>query len=71
MALINIDRGHGIEQVDESELVKTEGVVDNDNEHTVWVEYRFPGSDVIVHRSAHVAMKRWPLGLGALIGDLT
>jgi hypothetical protein len=57
--LIHILRQTGIEDdVDESELVKCEGVVDNDNEHTTWVEYRFPGSDVIVHRSVHVHLKQ-------------
>lgn len=45
-------------EVEESLLVKLEGVVDNDNEHTTWVEYRFPGSDVVVHRSCHVTLKR-------------
>ena len=48
------------DDVDEGLLVKTEGVVDNDHEHTTWVEYRFPGSDVIVHRSCHVTLKKLP-----------
>ncbi len=46
------------EQVEESELVKIEGLVDNDHEITRWVEYRFPGSDVIVHRSVHIHLKQ-------------
>jgi hypothetical protein len=45
------------DDVDETLLVKTEGSVDNDHECTTWVEYRFPGSDVIVHRSVHVTLK--------------
>jgi len=53
------------DKVDEALLIKTEGVVDNENEHTIWVEYRFPDSDVVVHRSCHVTMKRWPDSLGA------
>ena len=68
--LIDIDRGHGIEQVDERELVKTDGVVDNDHERTTWVEYRFPDSDVIVHRSVHVTLKEWPAGLGGVVGEV-
>jgi hypothetical protein len=43
--------------VDESKLVKLEGATDNEHEYTTWVEYRFPGSDVIVHRSCHVTIK--------------
>lgn len=67
--LIHILREEGVEDdVDESLLVKTEGVVDNDNERTTWVEYRFPGSETIVHRSVHVTIKQWPEGLGAAIG---
>jgi len=66
---IHILREDGTEDdVDETLLVKTEGVVDDDNEHTTWVEYRFPQSDVIVHRSAHVTIKRWPHGLGGDLG---
>lgn len=49
--------------VDEATLVKTEGVMENDNERATWVEYRLPGSDLIVHRSVHVTLKRWPEGL--------
>lgn len=48
------------DDIEETVLIKTEGVVDDDNEHTTWVEYRFPGSDVVVHRSCHVTLKKWP-----------
>lgn len=48
--------------VDESLLVRTDGQFEDDNELTKWVEYRFPGSDVVVHRSVHVHMKKWPPG---------
>ena len=50
--------------VDDSLLVKTEGGVDNDHERTTWVEYRRPGSDVVIHRSAHVTLKRGLEGAG-------
>jgi hypothetical protein len=55
------------DDVDESQLVKTEGLIDNDNELTTWDEYRFPNSDVIVHRSCHVTLKKWPEGLTGAI----
>jgi len=44
--------------MDEALLDKREGVVDNDNERTTWVEYRLPGQNEIIHRSAHVQLKR-------------
>ena len=44
--------------MDESLLVKSEGVIDNEDEHTTWVEYRLDGE--IVHRSAHVRLKKMP-----------
>lgn len=45
--------------MDESLLEKKEGLVDNENEHTTWVEYWHEGE--LVHRSAHVTLKRTPL----------
>jgi len=42
--------------MDDSLLVKQEGVVDNDNERTTWVEYWLEGE--LVHRSAHVTLKK-------------
>jgi hypothetical protein len=44
--------------MDESLLVKHEGTVDNDNELTTWVEYWLDGE--LVHRSAHVTLKKMP-----------
>lgn len=58
------------DDVDESLLVKKEELIDNENETTTTVEYRFPGSDVIVHRSSHVTLKKWPEGLGAVAQPL-
>jgi hypothetical protein len=57
-------------EMDDAELVKTEGVFEDDNEHTTWVEYRLPGSDEIVHRSAHVYLKKALLTEG-MIAALT
>jgi hypothetical protein len=53
MALINTIHGPR----EESELVKLEGDFEDEREQTTWVEYRLPGSDEIVHRSAHINLK--------------
>ena len=45
-------------EMDESLLEKREGTVDNDNEITTWVEYWLDGE--LVHRSAHVTLKKMP-----------
>lgn len=62
MALINVEETPGvITQVDEAELVKTEGSFDNENETTTWVEYRRVGAapdSRAIHRSVHVALKK-------------
>ena len=42
--------------MDEALLDKREGTIDNDNETTTWVEYWMGGE--LVHRSAHVQLKR-------------
>jgi len=56
--MINITRdcGKTIEQADENLFEKREGVFDDENEHTTWVEY-WEG-EKLVHRSAHVTIKR-------------
>ena len=43
--------------MDETTLVKSEGIIDNDNEITSWVEYRQHNSNEIIHRSVHVSLK--------------
>ncbi len=48
--------------MDDSLLEKREGTVDNDNEHTTWVEYWLDGE--LVHRSAHVTLKKPPTFAG-------
>jgi hypothetical protein len=52
MALVTTTKG----EMDESLLEKKEGSVDNDNESTTWVEYWLDGE--LVHRSAHVTLKK-------------
>lgn len=49
--------------MDESLLEKKEGVVDNSNEYTTWVEYWHEGE--LVHRSVHVTLKQMPVFAGA------
>jgi len=44
--------------IDDSLLVKKEGTVDDENEYTTWVEYYL--NDELVHRSAHVTLKKSP-----------
>jgi len=44
--------------IEESLLEKREGSLDNDIEHTTWVEYWLEGE--LVHRSAHVTLKTGP-----------
>ena len=59
--MTRITTTHG--DMDDADLVKTEGSFENDNERTSWVEYRLPGSDEIVHRSAHVFLKQAVFGV--------
>jgi hypothetical protein len=56
-------------QMDDSQLEKRVGIVDDERERTTWTEYWLNGT--LVHRSAHVTLKKWPEGLegiGGLIG---
>jgi hypothetical protein len=52
MRLIPTTKG----EMDESLLRRVDGVLDNENEHTEWVEYYL--GDELVHRSVHVALKQ-------------
>jgi len=45
-----------MELIDEALLVYSTGVIDNDNERTVWREWRLDGK--IVKRGAHVTLKK-------------
>jgi hypothetical protein len=47
--------------MDEAQLEKREGSVDNEIEMTTWVEYWLEGE--LVHRSAHVTLKQ-PVNFG-------
>jgi len=48
--------------MDDSLLEKREGVVDNEDEHTTWVEYWL--GEELVHRSAYVTLKKMPAVFG-------
>ena len=48
--------------MDDSLLEHRSGQVDNDNELTSWVEYWLEGE--LVHRSAHVTLKKMPTFAG-------
>ena len=49
--------------MDDSLLEHRTGEVDNDNELTTWVEYWLDGE--LVHRSAHITLKKMPGFAGA------
>lgn len=51
MAIITTTKG----EMDDSLLERREGVIDNDNEATRWVEYWLDGE--LIHRSVHVHLK--------------
>jgi hypothetical protein len=59
MALITTTKG----EMDESLLRKEEGVFEDENELTTWVEYWLDNE--LVHRSAHVTLKKMPIFMGA------
>jgi hypothetical protein len=52
-------------EMDDSLLEKREGTFEDDNELTTWVEYWLEGE--LVHRSAHVTIKR-SLPIGGEVG---
>lgn len=54
--IVTIDRGNGIEEMDDSLLDKKTGEVNNETEYTTWTEYYLNGE--LVHRSAHVRLKQ-------------
>jgi len=59
MALVTTTKG----DMDDSMLSKQEGVIDNEDEYTTWTEYWL--NNELVHRSAHVTLKKMPSFAGA------
>jgi hypothetical protein len=49
--------------MDDSLLRRQDGELDNEDEHTTWTEYYL--DDELVHRSAHVRLKKMPTFAGA------
>jgi hypothetical protein len=65
---IPVDLGDGvIRELEDTELDGPHhSVVDNENEYTTAVEYRLNGK--VVHRSAHVRLKKG-IGIEAVLGN--
>jgi len=51
---------HG--DMDEALLEKKTGIVDNENEHTEWVEYWLKGE--LIHRSVNMTLKKGVFAFG-------
>ena len=60
--IVNTTKG----EMDDSLLEKREGTIDNDIENTDWVEYWLNGE--LVHRSAHVRLKKPVLSITQIGG---
>lgn len=58
MITVQLDENGPITEMDEALLDKREGFVDDEVEYTTWTEYRLQGQERIIHRSAHVRLKR-------------
>lgn len=56
---------HG--DMDEAQLQRVDGLIENDHEKTSWVEYYL--GDELVHRSVHVMIKEG-LGIEAVLGRI-
>lgn len=60
MAMIDVllPGAEQITQMDEADLLKLEGGFENEDERVTWVQYHLKESGALVHRSAHVHMKK-------------
>ena len=65
MPMIQVLVNGQLGEMDEALLEKRTGALDNDNECTTWVEYWLNGE--LVHRSAHVTLKK-PVTLDSAVG---
>lgn len=55
---VPVDYGNGtIQTAKESELLRLDGVFEDDTELTHWVQYHLPTSGLLVHRTAWVQLK--------------
>lgn len=67
MINVQLELDGPITQLDESELVKTTGTIDNEVERTTWIEYRLasdPKAERAVHRSVDMYLKQGLFGSG-------
>ncbi len=58
--LVQLEPDGLLTYMDESDLVKTTGIIHDEKEHTTWVEYRLksdPDADRPVHRSVDMHLK--------------
>lgn len=58
---VQLEPNGPITEIDECQLVKSEGIIDNENERTTWIEYRLasdPRAERAIHRSVHVTLKK-------------
>ncbi|MEO8007147.1 MAG: hypothetical protein ABI728_01310 [Betaproteobacteria bacterium] len=68
MITVQLQEDGPITEMDEADLVKREGGIDNDDERTTWVEYRLksdPDAPRAVHRSVNMHLKKpmvWGVG---------
>lgn len=65
---VQLEENGPITEADDSLFTRSDGVLDNDHEHTTWVEYRSE-SGRVVHRSVHVTLKEG-IGIEAVLGQL-
>lgn len=65
MATVNVLIGGSTAVMDEADLLKLEGGFEDENEIVKWVQYHLPATGEMVHRSAHVHLKKALFGAGA------
>jgi len=58
MAMIPVQIGETLTEMDESDLLKLEGGYEDDNEIATWVQYHLKTTGLLVHRSASVHLKK-------------
>jgi hypothetical protein len=59
MILVQLEEDGLLTYMDESDLIKTTGKIDNEVERTTWVEYRLRSNPTgrVVHRSVDMHLK--------------
>jgi hypothetical protein len=59
MVLVQLEEDGLLTYMDEAELIRTTGVIDNEVEKTTWIEYRLKSNPHgrVVHRSVDMHLK--------------